>query len=62
MDCDPPPSATQRIRTTGFAGAASSSLKSPVRSELGHRVYVSNLHPKVTEEDIGVNAFYYIAI
>ncbi len=54
MDCDPPPSASQRIRTTGFVGATSPNLKSPVRSEQGHRVYVSNLHPKVTEEDIGV--------
>lgn len=53
MDCSPPPSASQRIRTSGFVGA-SGLRQTPVNSESGHCVFVSNLHPKVTQDDIRV--------
>lgn len=50
MDCEPPLSATKRILATEKRLGPRGEVKS--KPESGHRVYVSNLHHKVTQEDI----------
>ncbi len=53
MDCEPPLSATKRILATEKRLGPRGEVKS--KPESGHRVYVSNLHHKVTQEDIVVS-------
>ncbi|KAK4026124.1 polymerase delta-interacting protein 3 [Daphnia magna] len=50
MDCEPPLSATKRILSAEKRLGPRTEVKS--KPETGHRIYVSNLHPKVTQEDI----------
>jgi hypothetical protein len=50
MDCEPPPSASKRIQTTEKRLGPRDEVKP--KAESGFKVYVSNLHPKVTQEDI----------
>lgn len=56
MDMEPLPSATKRIRP--IADKRLGSRDEPKHlPDAGHRVYVDNLHPKVTQEDIFVSSF-----
>ena len=51
MDLEPPPPASKRIRPVEKRLEPREEVMSK-RPDLGHRVYVSNLHHKVTQEDI----------
>ena len=53
MDCEPPLSATKRILATEKRLGPRGEIKS--KPESGYRVYVSNLHHKVTQDDIVVS-------
>ena len=50
MDCEPLPSASKRIRSTDKRLGPREDVKT--NTDPGFKVYVSNLHHKVTEEDI----------
>ena len=54
MDCEPPLSATKRILATEKRLGPRGEIKS--KPESGYRVYVSNLHHKVTQDDIVVSS------
>lgn len=56
MDCEPPLSATKRILSAEKRLGPRTEVKS--KPETGHRIYVSNLHPKVTQEDIVVSLLF----
>ena len=59
MDCEPVQPISKRIRATDKRLGPREEPKA--RSDLGHRVYVDNLHSKVTQEDIIVRLSKYFA-
>ena len=57
MDCEPPLSATKRISVAEKRLGPRGDMKSKPETT-GHRIYVSNLHHKVTQEDIAVSLLF----
>ena len=55
MDIDVPVPLSKRIRSTNQRLGPRDEPNA--KADVGHKVCVSNLHPKVTEEDIAASSF-----